>query len=257
MKVVDKFLKILWLINGLLILVLVGYLLTELISKEKQKRDRVDNEAMVGVPLEEAKNRGVALQGLKYDAPEQIGNTDISLLLISSMTYEQEKELKGIASMAGDISYSAFNCINVVFLDTNYNVIRKLLDKKASISDLKVPGRYGRRDESDTLYKNIAYKIGFEDNNKDNLLSEKDNQDLFISDLDGSNLKRITEELDIISFNFTNHYRELFITYHERTNEIEEHKRKKFARYYIEKEMLQLLSELDREMNEIEKILIK
>jgi len=133
------------------------------------------------------------------------------------MTYEEAKRYKEIASSAGDISPVAFgnNYLNVIFFDKHYNVIDQLLDKKASITEIFINrGYYGYRENViDTTVKNIAYSIGFEDTNKDGKLNSLDNHDLYISDLDGSNLTQVSRQIEVVDYQFINSNTEIFIRF--------------------------------------------
>jgi hypothetical protein len=164
--------------------------------------------------------------------------------------------VKEVASSAADMAFHFFNCINMIFLDKDYKVIRRLLNKKGFISDYEIPSNYFRDNEPDTTIKNIAYLIGFEDSNKDGVLNVLDHKDLYISDLSGGNLTKVTQNVDLVSYHFQNNHSEIFITYKDRSSEREEYKREKYAIYTIATGKLRLLEEIEKELAEIEKMLI-
>ena len=170
------------------------------------------------------------------------------------MTYKEAKDVRKAISSAGDFSMSVLQIFNVVFLDSNYQVIRNLLDKKAFISDINIP--WGGREKVDRSIQNIAYEIAFEDSNNDGKLNNDDNMDLYISDLDGGNLLQVTKNIDVKSYEFINDHKDLIIRYKERNDEREEHKKVKFAFYNIATSSFKPLLELNNHLEELEKQLI-
>ncbi|MBT28661.1 MAG: hypothetical protein CMO01_03290 [Thalassobius sp.] len=219
------------------------------------KEDRYHEEGLiVGEELEHAKSDTLALQGISYDYPEPIYNSSNYYLPISAMTYKEAKDVRKAISSAGDFSMSVLQIFNVVFLDSNYQVIRNLLDKKAFISDINIP--WGGREKVDRSIQNIAYEIAFEDSNNDGKLNNDDNMDLYISDLDGGNLLQVTKNIDVKSYEFINDHKDLIIRYKERNDEREEHKKVKFAFYNIATSSFKPLLELNNHLEELEKQLI-
>jgi hypothetical protein len=219
--------------------------------------DREPESIIVGKKLESAKQKDLALQGLYYNAPQDIYNSTNLYLPLSIMTYKEAKEVEQAASSANDLSLSFYNIFNVVFLDKEYHVIGKLLDKKASITDIHIPSGNYNSEIIDTTVKHIAYYIGFTDTNKDGLLNREDSHDLYLSDLSGKQLTQVTSGIDIENYYFQKDHSQLLIIYKERTNQREEHKRNKFAIYEISKKQFRKLEALEKQLESIEKQLIR
>ncbi|GAB5531826.1 MAG: hypothetical protein Roseis3KO_36030 [Roseivirga sp.] len=254
----DKALKVLWFVNGIIILVLVSIATYRLISELFPKPyERVVNDIIVGERLEEAKEKGLALQGLVYRQPEVIYNSTDQYIEVSAKTYEEAKVLALGFSSAGDYSPALYGAMNVIFINKDYEVIRTLLKRKADIREWKFarPDN-GNKKEPDLSVQNIAYEIAFEDTNRDGLLNDKDHHELYISGLTGENLTQVTTGLDVDSFDFENKNSQLFITYFERTDERQEHKRKKFAIYTIATKEFRKLEDLDKTINKLESQLV-
>lgn len=256
----NKFSKILIIVNIFLLIVVVGFSIMFFTSKNKSETDFFEPESIiVGEELEKAKSENMAVQGLKYEAPRGIYNSTNYYMPISVMTYEEAKKLNEIVESSGDISYSFYgydNFLNILFLDKNYNVIGTLLKKKASISNVKMV--YTREDQPvDKTANNILYMIAFEDTNKDGLLDAKDRHDLYISDLNGKNLKQVTKGIDVNDYDFSNSNSEIFIQYTDRENIREEHKRLKFGVYKIKTSTWVELNQINETLDFIELLLIK
>jgi hypothetical protein len=259
MKKLDKSLKVLWLINGVLIFLLVLFGLYN-ITKELFLNNEYgeNNEIILGTRLEAAKEKGLALQGLSYTDPRSIYNSPYNFVTVSATTYDEAKAIKEAISAAGDISTDLYGISNMIFMDSQYKVIRTLVNEKADIRNWRFSRiNYNlREDQVDTTVKNIAFEIAFEDTNADGILNHQDQHNLYISELTGENLTLVIDNVDLINFNFEKNNSQLFLSYFELSDVRQEHKRKKFAIYDIESGKLQLLSDLDKAITDLENQLV-
>lgn len=180
-------------------------------------------------------------------------------LPISVSTYEEAKQLKIASESAGDISISLFNYFNVLFLDKDYKVIGQLLEKKASISEIFINGYQNNHENKDIdrSVKNILYKIGFDDSNKDSKLNSLDDHDLYISDLEGKNLTQVTSKKQIIDFKFINSNTQIFIQYKDRNGMRDEYNHVKFSLYNISTRQFSELKDIEDKLIDIESKLIR
>jgi hypothetical protein len=261
----NRFIRVLIIINGIIFPIFVGYYLYNSFFDNWGGNSFQSHSIIVGEELEEAKRDSLALQGLNYESPVNVYNSTNYYLPISVMTYEEAKEYRDFVSMAGDMSPDAYghNYFNVIFLDKQYNVIGQLLDKKASITDIFInSGQYGyqydhQEKEIDRTVKNIAYSIVFDDSNKDGKLNSLDNQDLYISDLEGKNLTQVTADIDIVEYQFVNSNTEIFIRFKDRTDIRDEYKYVKFGLYNIEQKAFTELKAIEKKLLEIESKLVR
>lgn len=256
----NKYVKFVIILNGTLLPILLLFALFQ-ISKDiyRSNRKAIPEGVIVGEELEEAKNAEVALQGLKYHNFIELYNSENMYLPISLLTYEEERVINKFASTANDVGDVLLKYVNVVFVDENYKVIRSLLDKKGSIYNIEPQRKsngYNNK-KLDTTVRCIAYLIAFEDSNKDGKLNSADAHDLFISDMSGGDLTKVTNDINIDDFDFINSNSEILIHYTDRSELREEHKRKKIAIYNIKKRKLIDLSSLDKELDKLEKIIIE
>jgi len=253
----NKFIKLIIVVNGILLFFVLIFALVNITKDFFSNRNKYDEGLYIGEKIEKAKEKKVALQGLRYYTPSSLYNSSNSYLPISLLTYEEEKAIYEAASVANDIGSSLLKYVNVVFLDENYQLIGSLLDKKASILEIE-PQRDSNYNDNkvDETVKYIAYLIAFEDSNKDGKLNSADNHDLYISDLNGKNLQKITHNLNIDRFEFKKSNSQIFIKYTSRENIREEHKKQDFAIYNIEEGKFVNLKSLNNELNNLEKIII-
>ncbi|MFN7602170.1 MAG: hypothetical protein ACK5R0_12330 [Bacteroidota bacterium] len=261
----NRFIKTLVIINGILLPILIVYYLYKSITDNWTGDYYQSQSIIVGDEFEDAKRDSLALQGLTYESQVDVYNYTNYYLPISVMTYEEAKQYKELVSSAGDISPDAYghNYLNVLFFDNHFNVIGQLLDKKASITEIFINRgqnsyRYDYQEkEIDKTVKNIAYSIGFKDSNKDGKLNSLDNHDLYISDLDGKNLKQVTTDIDVLDYQFINSNSELFIRFKDRSSIKDEYKYVKFGLYNIKLGAFTELKEIENKLLDIEKKLVR
>lgn len=254
----NKYIRFLIILNGTLLPIILFFLLFQLTKEFFPNNTNFPEGIILGKEFEEAKKDSLALQGLKYYSPIDLYNSKNKYLPISLLTYEQEKEIYKTASLANDIGDALLKYVNVIFLDEDYQVITSLLDKKASILDIE-PQRKSynyNNDELDKTVKYICYLIAFKDTNTDGKLNSADSHDLYISNLSGENLKKVTSDISIDRFQFTNSNSQIFIKYTNRENIREEHKKQRFAIYDIQSSIFLNMSSIDKELDSLENIII-
>ena len=258
MKITNKFIKFLIILNGLMLPILVGFGIYQITKEFFPIKEKLPDGIILGEELEEAKKDSVSLQGLRYNTPYDLYNSKNKYLPISLLTYEEEKQIYKTASLANDIGDALLKYVNVIFLDEKYQVITSLLNKKASILKIE-PQRKNYnlgRNEIDITAKYIAYLVAFEDSNKDGKLNSADNHDLYISDFNGKKLEKVTSNINLDSFEFINSNSQIFIKYTDRENKREEHKKQRFTVYDIVSSKLLNISSIDKELDNLEKIII-
>ena len=251
----DKFIKVLIIINGLLIPSIVLFATYEAFKPFYTPNQ--NDGIIVGNELEEAISDSLVLQGLSFGEPQAIHNSKNFYLPISIMTYEEAKSMRIAKNSAGDFAYQLQHVVNILFLDENFEVISTLLSNKASISEINIRGKSYTEQELGKDYKYLAYMIGFEDTNQDGKLNYQDEHDLFISDLEGNDLKKVSQGVEIVDYKFNEDYSKINIRYKNRTDGNIEHRKIKFAYFDIENNSWSDYTALNNKLLEIENRLIK
>jgi hypothetical protein len=153
-----KFIKILIIINGLLIpgiliVMFISFLISEFGSKGFNP-DALKTKNLI------VKNGDTLMtQGLVYENPEPIYNSSNQLIKISPHSYEKPKLLdRNFESGSYSSSESSDYYVNVLFLDSEYNLLTTLVNKKASIRNITIPTIFNS-EAIDTTVKNIGYLI--------------------------------------------------------------------------------------------------
>jgi hypothetical protein len=262
----NRVLKILGLTVGILlvlILPMLGYFLID--KKSSWEYPAYDESLIIGERQAQAVKEGKMIQGLVYDRIEHIDGTATYLLPVSARPFNNAKEIEefykefeDVRSRAGDVDFSGmYGDANIIFLDSTYDVVNVLLQKKAFISTYRSPyAPYDNRKKIDPSIQNILYLIAFDDTNKNGMLDGNDEQNLYISKIDGSELKQVTHNIEVIDFEFTDNNSQVFLTYVKRDGLSDEHKHKRFAKYHIRNETLIEFVDLHRKILELEKKLM-
>jgi hypothetical protein len=252
----NRFIKTLVIVNGIFFPIFFAVIMFKLFSNEAVDSDYESEVIIVGDELEQARRDTLALQGLSYETPpRKIYNSTNMYIPISVLTYEEARKMRDVSERAGDFNPAWFNYFNVLFLDKEYNVIGQLLDKRATISEIFVnegDHYYDGQRTIDKTVKNIAYRIGFDDTNKDGGINYLDDQDLYISDLNGQNLVQVTSKKNIVDFEFINSNMQIFIRYKERNDLRDEHNILKFGVFDIGTNTFKELKEIEKTLIDIE-----
>lgn len=254
-----KFIKTLIIINGIIIpVILIAFLISFLADRFRYSNSYNPDPVKVENLITKDGDTLIT-QGLKYNSPENIYNSTNFMIKVKPRNYKNPKiqvssppsnESRKFAMIMEPSEYY----LNILFVDADYNIIGRLLDKKAAIGDITLPT--GEDSEKvDTTIKNIGYLIAFKDSNDDKFIDWNDNYDLFISDLNGKNLIQVTHDIDIKEYRFINNHKEIFILFTSREDIPDEHRITRFAIYNIETNKLRSLNEIDKALNGVQKIL--
>lgn len=205
----NKLMKFLIILNGLIIpVILIGALMVVFEPFKKNAKNKNNSSLKTEKTLDIKEYE--LFQKIVYRDPSQVPNSNNYYLPIS---LETEKE-QGFELISKG-SNSRSQLINVIFLDKKFNVLNVLLDKKAFINQIKMEDDDYYFQEEKDLLKNVLYEISFEDTNEDGELNSLDESDLYISELDGSDLTKITNDKKIISFDFFNTFSQVLIKYQD------------------------------------------
>ena len=121
----SKFMKIVWGVNGILILVVTAFATYMLIKENfpsifRGSAKKFDKGMIVGEKADVASELNVDLQHLMYDSPKRIKNSPYYLAEIVVLDKELPESVKKAFSQANDISvYMIGATVNIVFFNEN------------------------------------------------------------------------------------------------------------------------------------------
>lgn len=228
--------KIVWGVNGILILVVTAFATYMLIKENfpsifRGSVKKFDKGMIVGEKTDVASELNVDLQHLMYDSPKRIKNSSFYLAEIVVLDKELPESVKKAFSQANDISvYMIGATVNIVFFNENRTEVHKLLDSYGFINRINYPGARGSYYDGDETIKRdfILYELAFRDTNDDGRINDKDSSAFFISGLDGRNLKQVTPfSIEFDDYFFSDDYNEIYFEL------LEEHKDKDILGHYL------------------------
>jgi hypothetical protein len=225
----NKFSFWLWSINGILIFGLLATLIYNrpawLFEKQESPTTNTYNDTFYYSPF--------SWGSVIFDK-EKINSQHPNAEFISLITGTQENAGYTIGSLMSidakgmnQSNYQYFSTAalsNLVFSDATGKICHRLLDTPAYIHlvDLSASSLYnsetGAYFAAEPNY--ILYKISLEDTNTDGLLNEQDLADLYISEVDGKNLRKLTPDHSVcIGYDFpTQDHQTVRLSYMKKTS---------------------------------------
>jgi hypothetical protein len=174
----DRTLKLLWLAIGALLLLFLAMggvmVLAQVIGNAGAGREaaRVASDAPAAAE---------AAQPVRYGMPDSIRGTATRIVMVSDGSqpaYGRRRESYGYGGEGGGAG------VNVLFLDGNG--VRLLLDRPAFIREVSYP-----KGGADAARQWISYVVALVDTNHDGRLDQGDAVALYVTDLDGRNLRPV------------------------------------------------------------------
>ena len=185
----DLWLKRVWLVNGIVVLVgLVAGLGAAVVAFVS---DWHGNKAVaVAAPsIEQAGNAQNRVRAVRFDIPDTVRGTSTRIVLVHngagylpSGSGLSERKQYNISESDGPV-------VNVAFLPASGAEGHLLFDKPAFVKEVSYPG--GSYGHGDSLQTWISYEAVLTDTNGDGSLDENDERELLVSDLDGNNVRRV------------------------------------------------------------------
>jgi len=207
----EKWLKRLWLINGVLLLVVLIAMIQDRARsffRETQSRPG----PLVGKKIEKALADSLALQDISFGIPRTVGTTQYCVIHIVSKDLatptritESERYVRIAPSWERNVLRIG-GTINLLFAKQDGSEPRLLLDRKALITSSDIPS------EGDSLQGLNLYRIVIKDTDNDGRLTHNDRSDLYVSDLNGQNLRQITgDKLNVLQYRLSMERKKIFI----------------------------------------------
>jgi len=180
MSRVDRVLRWVWLINGvLLLLLLAGSLVFVAIGA----LSGMGGGGSPSSALKPDSAGGATPASIRYDLPVAVRGTEARLVL----------ERRGSGYVYSSTASSApaggeGPVVNVAFLDAHGT--RLLLDRPAFIRRVRYPG-HASEAPVDSALRWIVYEMALKDTNADGAVDDRDRRSLYVTALDGSGLRQV------------------------------------------------------------------
>ena len=248
-------LKRIYLIIGTLTLFLLLFktIPSTFFSKKKTYSSNRENQLDYHHEQQKLILEGKTKKGIFYQDFSKIGYTNKYYLPISFRTFEEEKEVLSAISSSNNFNYNYNGSVNVIFVDSNFNLLNTLLDRPALIDNFDFPSG----NKYDSLQQHILYTIAFEDSNQDSVLNNSDQLGLYISNQDGSDFRTILDHANVTHFEFSANFKKIRVTYEVYSNDPNQRKMKQFAMYDIPSHKLSQLSKVHDALKTVEDIMLQ
>ncbi|HEY0025071.1 MAG TPA: hypothetical protein VGB24_19310 [Longimicrobium sp.] len=177
---VDRALRAIWLAIGVLLL---GFLLVfAVVAVTGWIRTMGADEAAVRVARESGQPREEA-RAVRVGMPDSIRGSSVMIAMVGNGRDYLVREF----AMRGYAGHKGAPMVNVMFLDDQG--ARLLLDRAAYITEVRYPRP---RDPSASTSQNwISYQVAMEDGNGNGQLDDRDPRSLYVTDLEGRNLRPV------------------------------------------------------------------
>jgi hypothetical protein len=197
----DRWLKRLWLVNGVLILIAFGMMFVEQAASQFSHYKPTPEGPIVGGKLEKAKADTLALQDITSSIPSRIGNTKYCYITLSAKDLTKPARIPKSSDEPSKAQYFSAQiqrdaidalptdeAINLIFLSDDGSDVRLLLNEKGAIIGTDIPS------SDDTIQSFNLYYIVFRDTDGNGRLTPADRSIPYVSDLDGRNLRPLTPD---------------------------------------------------------------
>jgi len=179
---VDRVLRWVWLINGvLLLLLLVGSLAFVAAGALSGL-----GAGSPGPALKTDSAHADETQRIRYDLPVPVRGSDTRVVLVRSGSGYAYSSTASSVPAGGEGAV-----VNVVFLDAHG--ARLLLYRPAFIRRVRFPGRASEA-PADSALRWIVYEMAVKDTNGDGRVDDRDRRSLYVTGLDGSRLRQVLPE---------------------------------------------------------------
>ena len=191
---IDIWLKRIWFAIGVMVLVLAMIGVTAYVI-DLLPSTKPHTGPMVGPKAQPRGPDSLVVQGITLAPPIRVGRTDVLYIGI------RVRDLNNAVPAAAleTFRYSGApppqqDLVNIVFTKIDGSGAYPLLNRRAFIRTVDIPS------EEDSLQSYNLYDIAFDDTDKDGRITSQDSSQLFISDLNGERLTRVTARGDILAW---------------------------------------------------------
>ncbi|MFD0992559.1 hypothetical protein [Tenacibaculum geojense] len=202
----NKFIRILVIVNGILLPIFILYIIC-IIAIEQYKQ--FQNEIIDDYSFESKETTEKHFE-IKYSSPIKLPNSDFYYVAVEKEFEDNYGyiglDIKNIGNMV------RMNTINIIFLDKNFQNSGKLLPENASIKSMYIPKRKTENSKLHNEKSHISYFIANSDTNNDGIIDRYDQHYVYLSDINGHNLNKVTDR-KVKNYQWINNNKELLLTF--------------------------------------------
>lgn len=201
----DRWFKVVWLINGFLVLAALLIGLGLLLAEQKKQAERRNRSYQrPGPQVATVVADSLVTQDVKLGLPREIGTTNLVYVEIGVKDLSKPKQ--------ETIGMNPSESVNLLICKQDGSEPRLLLDRKAFVVGVDIPSR------RDTLRRFSLYRIVAEDTDGDKRLTVRDESRLYISELNGTRLSPVLPaDLRCNRYKVNEEEQELILVAHEQS----------------------------------------
>lgn len=206
----SKFIRILITINGILLIPILIFLTYEIVFKELIKSNKSNNNFEEYQPqIIDEKPELNDNYKILFSSVFKIPNSEN--YMVASYKYFDIKNSYPETEIILPYTVPTYT-FNITFLDKDFNTIGKLLEKNGSIKSMYIPYEYNSRRKVLETLKYLSFYIAIEDTNKDGTIDLSDEHHLYVTELNGKNLTKVTDK-KLKQYQWVNDGEELILTF--------------------------------------------
>jgi len=207
----SKLIRTLIIINGILIPIFILYVFGSIVYEKLEKNEPIELDNSF-----EFENQNLSKFSIQNSEPIQIPNSEFYYITVEKKYQSQYGEID--IDIENSPNMVRQNTINVLFLNNQQSEIGKLLPENGSITSMSVLNRFTENSEELKQIKHIAYYIATKDTNEDGIIDSADQHYVYLSDLNGKNLKKVTDR-KVKKFQWLNQGKEMILTLYKKDND--------------------------------------
>ncbi|PKH49508.1 hypothetical protein CXF68_01860 [Tenacibaculum sp. Bg11-29] len=216
----NKFVRFLLIINGILIPIFILFVLGNHFKNKFNSNDEFNELKVVETEYEIKQSSLIGIPNSEnYLVAEYAKIIDDSEFVVEeieeiNLPYEVPK-----------------NTVNLIFLDKNFNQKRRLLKENASIKSMFISNAYSHNKDMIRKITHLSFYIAVEDSNGDGKIDRRDQHYVYVSDLNGENLIKVSDR-KIKQYEWVNKNKELLLNFKTESS------KPKYGLYNIENKIL-------------------
>ena len=206
----NKFTRILITINGVLLIPILVFLMYEIVFKELTKGNQNNNDFSEYQPqiIDEEPELSEDYK-IQFSSIFKIPNSEN--YMIASYKHFEKKNSYPETEIILPYTVPTYT-FNINFLDKEFNTVGKLLEKDGSIKSMYIPYEFNNLKQVKDEIKYLSFYIAIEDTNKDGTINLSDEHFLYVTELDGKNLTKVTDK-KLKQYQWINDGEEMLLTF--------------------------------------------
>ena len=217
----SKFIRILLIINGILIPIFIIFVLGSFLIEKFETNSEFESS------LNDSEIRETEYE-VKQSSLIGIPNSENYIVAEYKKPVDKYVTIMEEINLPYDVPDNTFN---IIILDKNFNQKKKLLNKNGSIKSMFISNAYSHNKNLVKKTTHLSFYIATDDTNNDGEINKRDQHYVYLSDLNGENLIKVSDR-KVKQYEWVNENKELLLNFETENSE------PKYGLYNIENKTL-------------------